>query len=81
MNLSCNFFCGKFDLKNYIQFLHNYWIHLEKLEKTIVTDHPSTLSEVVGVSGAGGVNGGTGNNNSSDESTKKYKRNLSNKMD
>lgn len=80
MNLSCNFFCGKFDLKNYIQFLHNYWIHLEKLEKTIVTDHPSTLSEV-GVSGAGGVIGGTGNNNSSDETTKKYKRNLSNKMD
>lgn len=80
MNLSCNFFCGKFDLKNYIQFLHNYWIHLEKLEKTIVTDHPSTLSEV-GASGAGGIIGGTGNNNSSDETTKKYKRNLSNKMD
>jgi hypothetical protein len=31
--LSCNFFRGQVDMPHYVDFLHNYWLHLEKIEE------------------------------------------------
>ena len=32
VNLSCNFFKGSFDIPRYIDFVHQYWVLLSKLE-------------------------------------------------
>ena len=33
VNLSCNFFKGRFDIEHYVDFLHQHWIALEILEE------------------------------------------------
>lgn len=32
VNLSCNFFCGTFDLSSYINMVDAYWLDLEIIE-------------------------------------------------
>lgn len=33
VNLSCNFFKGRFDVDHYVDFLHQHWIALQILEE------------------------------------------------
>lgn len=40
VNLSCNFFCGSFNLNSYVELLNRYWLHLEKIES--LTHEPRT---------------------------------------
>ena len=38
VNLSCNFFRGSFDKKEYFEFVNSFWLMLEEKEKRLVQD-------------------------------------------
>ena len=55
VNLSCNFFKGSFDVPRYIDFVHQYWTLLARLEaEKGIFGYNGSPAEATTASGGGG---------------------------